>query len=354
MDYPNYRTNQYGGQDPVHRVEIDLNEHNARHAHKEHNMGVDDKVEVKNIFQPGGGHGGGDGVGGLGAMAAIAALGNRNGGNDSGWGHRGGYGDGAGLGLGAGLGGGLLGGILAGALFGRGGFGGGFGGGNGGGEAVAVTADINQSIFGTAVLTKLGSIEAAVPIAALNTQNSILEQTNALSTQLGQQTLATTIGFSNTKDAVQNTAAALAVGISNVNQNVSSTGCMIERALAADGDRTRALVQSIFQTQQTEKITGLEIALARATERAASDRQHDELKLSITNNNTAVAAQQQGQLQAQQQAQFQTLAAGIGSLNGLLGQVFQVAHATNTNVIAGNSGAVVTGPQTANPTNVNA
>jgi len=58
------------------------------------------------------------------------------------------------------------------------------------------------------------------------------------------------------------------------------------------------------------------------------------------------------QAQAQQQQQ-QILESRFGRLEHLISCVHQEARATNSNVIAGNTGAVTTGAQTANPTNVN-
>jgi hypothetical protein len=78
-------------------------------------------------------------------------------------------------------------------------------------------------------------------------------------------------------------------------------------------------------------------------------RQNDAISSRIEINNSAVAAQTQGQ----QQAQFQQLFATVNALVPAVQGILQVAHATNQNVIAGNSGPVLTGPQTANPTNVN-
>jgi hypothetical protein len=46
--------------------------------------------------------------------------------------------------------------------------------------------------------------------------------------------------------------------------------------------------------------------------------------------------------------------ARFARLEHALTHITQVAHATNSNVIAGNTGAVTTAAQTANPTVVNA
>jgi hypothetical protein len=131
-----------------------------------------------------------------------------------------------------------------------------------------------------------------------------------------------------------------------VNTNVSAQGCMTREAVMNDGEKTRALITSQYETNLQRQLGVAEVALLEGNRR----RDHEQLVAQITNTNTAVAAQAQGQQQQQQQQLVST----VNSLFPLLQGVLQVAHATNSNVIAGNTGAVVTGPQTASPTNVNA
>lgn len=301
--------------------------------------GVSDKVEVKNIFEPGRGEGGG--MGGMGTAAVIAALGNRNEGGGAaamlpallaGRGH-----DGLGMG---GFGAGLVGGVLGGLLFGgrRGGL---FGGDEGGGGGGAETR-IDSTIVGTAVLTKLGSIEAAIPLASAQTENVILQQTNQITNLASQAQLANAAGFASVKDSVQNVGAALAQALCNVNQNISAQGCQTREAIAAS---TTAILQKI----DANTIDDLR---ARA-DRAERSVEVNALRSTVEINNTATATSQQAQGQFQVQAQFQDLNNRIGRLVDLVSIVHQEARATNNNVIAGNTGAVTTGAQTANPTNVN-
>lgn len=328
--------------------------------------GQHDKVDVHNIFKPGGGEGG---MGGLGTAAVIAAMGNRNERDSSGLAAAlpallmGRHHDGLG-----GIGGGLIGGLIGGALFGgRGRRGGLFGGGDddcGGGGA---ETRIEDTVFNTAVLSKLGAIEAAIPLASANTENVILQQTIGLNGSIGALALGTQQGFanvkdsvqnttglilgsiSNTKDTVQNVGTVLIQGLNTVNQNVSEQSCEIQRAVVFDGDRTRALLNARFQLEDATEINKLNAKVIELS--AEGRRSHDaaELRLQITNTNTAVAAQSQAQAQQQQQQQGFLLTELCNTVRGLV----QIAHATNSNVIAGNTGAVVTGPQTANPTNVN-
>lgn len=340
--YPNYGTG-FGRQDPrVHRVEIDLKD-------KENKMGQEDRVEVKNIFD-GGGHGGDGGMGGLGTAAVVAALGNRNEGTGNiaalapllmGGGGFGGFG--------GGFGAGLVGGILGGALFGgrRGGL---FGGGGddcgGGGAAAAIANEI--------VLSKLGSIEGAIPLAALSTENAILTQT-----------ISNNAGFASTKDSIQIATGALAVAISGtkdavqnglflVSNQLQEGICSVKTAIATDGALTRSMLQSRWTAEDQTKISTQAAEIIELRNEGRHRDRHSALELQITNTNTAVAAQAQGQ----QQQQFQAL---VGTVNSLVPCVnalvmnSQLAHAraTNGNVIVGNAGATTTGAQTATASPVN-
>lgn len=234
--------------------------------------------------------------------------------------------DGA-LGMG-GLGGGLLGGVLAGALFNnrRGGFlGGGDCDGSGGAEN-----RIEDTVFNTATLTKLGAIEAAIPLSALQTQN-------ATASAIAQLALGTQQGFATVKDSVQALALFTSNQINNVNQNVSDQGCKTREVVQAG---TTAVLSAI----SASTIAELQAQLADARHHGRSR----ETEFNVTQNtNVAVA-------QAQQQQQQQQLNSTLNAVLNSLGCLTQVAHATNQNIIAGNTGAVATGAQTANPTNIRA
>lgn len=306
---------------------------------------------VHNHFKAGGS---GDGMGSMAAlapMAAIAALGSRGPMHD-------GYGGG---GLGAGLGAGLVGGLLGGLLFG--GRGGGFGpfGGNGGDGVGFVDRGPSpgQAAFDQTILTGITGLTASVPTVALQSQL-------ALQNAISQLALADQQGFTSTtnavrdvgvaqlaatslvKDNVQNLGLLSQASFAATNQNILTSAANIERAIVNDGSATRALIQSIEQATLNRIITTQANEITELREEGRHQRNHDELKLQITNTNTAVAAQAQGQQQQQQQQ----ILAGIQSLFPILQGVLQVAHATNGNVIAGNTGAVTTGAQTANPVNV--
>jgi hypothetical protein len=121
-------------------------------------------------------------------------------------------------------------------------------------------------------------------------------------------------------------------------QAAVNTG-VLNAAIIADGDRTRALInQNYIETLNRQLATAQNEIIELRGDRNSISRHHE----------TEVRVNQNVNQQQQQQQQQVQLGAILGRLEGLV----QVAHATNQNVIAGNTGAVQTGAQTANPTNV--
>lgn len=239
---------------------------------------------------------------------------------------------------GMGLGGGLIGGVLLGALLGRNG---GLFGGNGS-EANGLQSSIDTNI----ILQSLGDIKAAVPLAEAQVQLALagaqaditsqsLQQTIALQNQGFSAQLATLQGFNSVGDKVDALAAANALAIATNQFN-----CV--QATMADGEKTRALISSIDKQNDNRLITAQanEIVELRAERNRDADRHGIEINM-INNQN-------QNQMQFQQQAQV------LNTLAHVLADVSQVARATNSNVIVGNTGASTTGTQTASPTNVRA
>lgn len=310
----------------------------------------EDKVEVKNIFQSEGGGGRGDGVGGLGAMAAIAALGNRNDSrsNMGGWG-----GDGFGFG-----GGGGLGALLAVALLGGRGFGD-HGHGHGRGRGDDCCEGIGQQI----ILSKLGSIEGAIPLAASQVQTALCEQTGTLQGGLAALALGTQQGFANLKDSVQIASSAELVAIAGAkdaiqnglfltNTNLLEGICAVKQNDNANADRILSALNARWSLEDQSRINAQAAEIIELRNDRDNRSRHSDLELKITNTNTAIAAQAQGQQQQQQQALFETVRGLVPLVHGLVGE-FQIARATNSNLIVGSTG-VATGAQTANPTNVRA
>jgi len=326
--------------------DITLPEHEAASEKRAEKLG--EKIKEKcmskhvNVFPSAGGDGG---MGGLGTAAAIAAMGNRNESGNTGIGMLAPLLMGRHDGLGAGgFGAGLVGGVLGGLLFGGGRRGGLFGGGgdcdNGGGGA---ETRIESDIFGTAVLSKLGSIEAAIPLASAQTENVILQQTNAITNLASQAQLANQMGFERTGDRVQAVGTVLLAAINNTNQNVLETACRTQAAIAA----SETAILSRIDRQEIDTLRHERDRFERSVEVNA-------LRSQVEVNQTVTTTQSQAQAQQQQQLQFQDLNCRLNRLFDIVNIVHQEARATNNNVIAGNTGAVTTGAQTSTPTNVNA
>lgn len=274
------------------------------------------------------GSGGGEGMGGMAALVAalgnrnegsdnaalIAALGNRNGGNS----------DLAPLMAMMANGGMNNGGMnniwpiillaLLGRGNGRGGIFGGDEGGCGGGDA------INQLTLNQ-VLAKLGTLEGQIPLVGSQTNNAILEQTNALTALANQNAIATLQGFAGTKDSVQNLGTALASAICGVNQNISAQGCQTREAVGNGTDRVLSALQTRWTAEDMATITALRGEVTELRNDGSRRRDHEELRLQVTNNNTAVAAQSQGQAQAQQQQQLALLQSLVPTVNALIGDI---------------------------------
>jgi hypothetical protein len=242
-----------------------------------------------------------------------------------------------------GLGGGGIGLIALLALLGGRGRGGLFGGdGDGGGAAVSLQNSIDTST----IMTALGNIQAAVPLAESQVQLALagvssditsqsLQQTIALQNQGFQAQLAAQAGFNSVGDKVDNLAAANALAIATNQFN-----CV--NATQVDGEKTRALITTINENNLNRIITvqAAELAELRNEGARASDRHGVEV--------TMINNQNQNQMQFQQQQQV------LNTMAHVLADVSQVARATNSNVIVGNTGASTTGAQTASPTNVRA
>lgn len=232
----------------------------------------------------------------------------------------GGYGCNDGFGLG---GGGLAGGLLLGALLGRGGLG---GWGGGCGAPVGDGNSCGRQVFDAAILGKLGTIEGAVPLNAAQTQTEIaagvgLINNTALQIALGQATQATQLALGNQ------------IQVAGVKDAVQTGVFATVQAVQADGNATRALIQSIDTANLNRQLGVLETTLLLERHGRGADR--DNHSLVIQNTNTANAMQQQ-----QQQQGF------------ALSRLFDLWHSCDQNIRATNQAINIgAGTLTANPTN---
>lgn len=239
---------------------------------------------------------------------------------------------------GGGLGAGLIGGLLGGVLFGRNGLRG-----DGGGEGCVTPSQLTAALAGvqdtqmnTAVLQQLGAIQASVPLAESQVQLALAGSTATINKNVTDAIAASLASQNNINVNVLQTSTANLMATKDAQAAISSI-------VKDDGEKTRALI-----TAQNEANLQRQLAVAEATlaeQRAEFRSRANEINITQTVNQN----QAQVQAQAQQQQQAILLATVCDRLNGL-----QNAVATNSNLIVGNTGAVATGAQTANPVNVKA
>ena len=252
--------------------------------------------------------------------------------------------------LGGGLGAGLLGGILGGALLGNNGNGGLLGGrGNNG-----VTTDPWQNQANMSIMSTLGDIKASVPLSQAQTGQEIMssqasignivrQTSDAVMANLNMQTQMNQKGFSD------NAAATVAQGTTNLlatkdlSASTLAQSFAIAQAITTDGDKTRALIQSIDKTNDSRALV---VLANEVTELRHEGRLRGvEGNITISNNNTATAVAQQQQAQQQQQ-QLAVLTANIAAL-------YQQNQHIQQGVLNIGSGTILGTTQTSANTRVN-
>ena len=272
---------------------------------------------------------------------------------------------GVGAGAGAGLGAGLLGGILGGVLLNRGGL-------LGGGEGVNhvtptqlanTTSSIIDANQNTVLLQAVGDVKAAVPLAEAQVQLALAGQAADLNRAIGASENLLVQGQAGINKNISDAIASSLASQNNINVNVLTSANSTKEAVALYGNanlvatKDAATAAALAVANSTKEIiaalndqntANLQRQLAVAEnalleQRAESRARGTEVNVTQTVNQNQLQMQQQQQ-QQQQLILLNHLATVIGGL--------QNAVATNSNLIVGNTGAVGTGPQTANPVNV--
>lgn len=260
---------------------------------------------------------------------------------------------GAGAGGMAGLGAGLVGGLLGTALFRNGGLNG-----LGGGDGVvpATLSGVESVVNNAAIMQSLGDIKASVPLAegqiqlalagaqmdinnningvAANIIGAVSAGNAATMANLNMQTQMNTKGFAD------NQATTVAVGNANMlatkdlSAQTDRNAWAITQAISTDGEKTRALIQSIDKSNDSRTITTLanEISELRNDQRLTTATGN----ITISNTNTANAVAQQQQAQQQQQ-QLTTLLAHVHALYDQNQRIQQGVLNIGSGTVAGNS-----------------
>lgn len=197
--------------------------------------------------------------------------------------------------------------------------------------------NINDNVHASAIQQLQG--QAAITTAVETARANIAVDVR----NLGDQTLsgfaAAALGQANSNQLQQQIAASLQL------QAANNTAAVLTN-IRDDGERTRSLIIAQNDTYLNRIITEQANALIELRNERHTHARGRETEVNVSQ--TVNQAQAQNQAQQQQQQQFQIL----GQISAALAGLTQVAHATNQNVIAGNTGAVTTGPQSANPVNV--
>ena len=253
--------------------------------------------------------------------------------------------------LGGGLGAGLVGGLLGTALFGRRGLGG-----DDVGGAPATLQGVESVVNNSAIMQSLGDIKASIPLAEAQVQlalsgaqmdlnNSISQSSSAniaavsalstnLMNNLNMQTQMNQKGFSD------NAATTVAQGTANLlatkdaaTQALQSSW-LLNQAITNDGDKTRALIQSIDKTNDSRLITSLANEVTELRNEGRLRAAEGNITISNTNTAQAVAQQQQSQ---QQQQQLAVLGAHLQALYQQNQHIQQGVLNIGSGTVSGNS-----------------
>lgn len=272
--------------------------------------------------------------------------------------------------VGGGLGAGVLGGILGGALLGGNGNGL-LGNRNNGVVDVGVTpaqfqAGLNSVTTAndtTAIMQGIADIKASVPLAEAQVQLALAGSTGEIRSHLGAVENGLVAGQASINKNVSDAIASSLASQNSINMNVLTSAAATREAMALYGNanlvatKDAATATALAVANSTEKIiaalndqnvANLQRQLTVAESTLAEDRARSrsrEVEVNVTQ--TVNQNNQQMQFQAQQQQQAILLNNLLMAVGGL-----QSAVATNTNMVIGNTGAVATGTQTANPINV--
>lgn len=263
-----------------------------------------------------------------------------------------GTGNQAGGAMGAGLGAGLVGGLLGTALFGRRGL----GGVDDVGAAPVTLQGVESIVNNSAIMAQLADIKAAVPLAESQAQlalaqaqmslastinagtgsviGSISAFENSVMQNLNMQTQMNQKGFSDNAatTVAQGTANLLATKDASILAERNSW--LLNQAITNDGDKTRALIQSIDKTNDSRLITQLANEVSELRNEGRLRGVEGNITISNTNTANAVAQQQQAQ---QQQQQLAVLGANLQALWAQNQHIQQGVLNIGSGTVSGNS-----------------
>ncbi len=197
------------------------------------------------------------------------------------------------------------------------------------------------------IVSKLGSIEGAIPLAACDVKMAVQSAAETLGTNMAT-------GFALTNKNITDSEAAILASLCGVEKTVLQTGALnlaatkdaqyaVTTAVRDDGDKTRAQI-ALYHEGDLQRQLG--VAQAALAEERNSGRIRDvEVNMSQTVNQNQV----QAQAQQQQQQQLQILAGLAAEIRNLAGDI-QVVRQAQSNI---NFGTQTGTAQTASAANNN-
>jgi hypothetical protein len=206
-------------------------------------------------------------------------------------------------------------------------------------STLGVLNQMNQgfdNIGQVALMSKLGSIEGAIPLVGSQVELAVCEASATVNSNL-------TAGFAVTNKNINDAESRIGAALCGIEKTVLTTSALnlaaIKDAQYAntiatrdDGDKTRAKIDFYHDQDMQRKLTVAENALAE--ERNRGRIRESEVNITNTNTNTATAISQQ----AQGQQQLQVLAALVAEVRNLANDV-QVVRQAQSNVNFGVQGA---------------
>ena len=218
--------------------------------------------------------------------------------------------------FGGGGGGGLIGGLILGSLLrqGNGGLFGGNGADGAGAAGALLRSPPEQVTANMSLMQAIGAVDKSVAVNAATFEASQANQSLGLTNQLN------------------NTTSSLATRIADVNQNVMENRYELAKDIAADGEKTRALIVAQYEATLNRQLGDANAEIIALRSRSALDAATNGITLTNTNN---INQMQQQSQQQQQYAHLANLIYGLGQniTNGAInvGSGTLTANPTNTN-----------------------
>lgn len=227
-------------------------------------------------------------------------------------------------------GGGLIGGLILGSLLRNNGNL--FGGDGAGAAGAALRSPPEQVAANMSLMQAIGAVDKAVSNSVASMEASQATQTLGITTQLNNVASSLAARTDGIKDVVNQNSVALMQGQSAINQNIMENRYELSRDISNDGEKTRALITSQYESALNRQLSDANAAVIALQTRQQFDQASRGVEVTTTNNIN------QMQQQSQQQAQYAQLAHLIYGLS---------QNITNGAINVGS------GTLTANPTNTN-